>query len=456
MKVTTERLPNSTLALDIELDQDQVDKGLNRAAQRISQKYTIPGFRKGKAPRFIIENYLGRETVLEEATSDLINRALKQVVKEQEIVPAGQPSVESIETEEAFRFRVTIPLPPTVTLNNYRDIRVPLEEKPVTDQMRQHALDMIREKHVVLRELEEMRPAKEGDQLTLKQEVFVDGKHVEEDEDKQVTTTNAVLEPNRLLEGLFEGLNGIEINEVREITVSMPEDHENEQVRGKEVTFKFELTGIQERVLPDWDEVPRLEDESFEGTTDEWRQTVYQGLEDSARAAAENGVIDGFLEQLLDKADFDIAEASVRSMAEDMMQEQTQKLQRFGVTIEQFLQYQGKTQEDFIDEIRPEAERRLKISLAMMNVASEEALDITAEDIDKKAGQLIRENNLEEVEDARQILMSEYREQVVQSALDDKIRERIVAIAIGEAPELPAEEAVEADTVETSDVASES
>ncbi|NJO04509.1 MAG: trigger factor family protein, partial [Chloroflexaceae bacterium] len=181
MKVTTEKLPRSLIALDVELDKDQVQKGLDRAARRISQKYTIPGFRKGKAPRFIVENYFGREALLEEATDDLINKSFKQALEQENIVPVGQASLVSVEpSEESFRFRVTVPVPPSVTLPDYRTIRLPLDMEAISDETVERGMDMIRERHVVLKELEEPRLAQQGDQLTVALETIVEGQALHE------------------------------------------------------------------------------------------------------------------------------------------------------------------------------------------------------------------------------------------------------------------------------------
>ena len=144
MKVTTERLPKSVIALDIELDQQQVEKGLDRAARKLSQQYAIPGFRPGKAPRFIVENYLGRARVMEEASDDLINKAFKEALKQENITPVGQPTLESVE-DQPFRFRVTVPVEPVVELADYRSYRLPYEPQPVTEETVQKLLDAQRE-----------------------------------------------------------------------------------------------------------------------------------------------------------------------------------------------------------------------------------------------------------------------------------------------------------------------
>jgi len=160
VKVTKEKLPKSLLSLEIELDREQVEKGLDRAARRLSQKYNIPGFRKGKAPRFIVENYFGRPTLIEEASEDLINKAFKQALDQEGINPVGQASLANISFDEPpYRFSVTVPVPPTTTLPDYRAIQAPFEPDELTDEMVADAMDTRRERHVVLREPEEPRPA---------------------------------------------------------------------------------------------------------------------------------------------------------------------------------------------------------------------------------------------------------------------------------------------------------
>ncbi len=166
MKVTTERLPKSLVALDIELDQSQVDKGLDRAARKLSQQYSIPGFRPGKAPRFIVENYLGRARIMEEASDDLINKAFKDAIKQENITPVGRANLDNVE-DKPFRFRVTVPVEPEIQLPDYHRYQIEYVPEPVSEETVEKLLDAQREQHVVLRELEEMRPARDGDMVTV-------------------------------------------------------------------------------------------------------------------------------------------------------------------------------------------------------------------------------------------------------------------------------------------------
>ncbi len=454
MKVTTEKLPKSLLALDIELEPNQVEKGLDRAARRLSQKYTVPGFRKGKAPRFIIENYFGREALMEEASEDLINRAFKDALKQEQIEPVGPASLETVNPAEQFRFRVTVPIPPTVTLPNYREFRLPLETEPVTDDMVDRAMEMLRDKHVVLKELEEPRPAQQGDQLTVQLETLVDGEPLEERaEDAEIPETTLVLEPDRLVDELYADLVGINVDEARTITAHMPEDHANEQVRGKEVVFNVKVLGIQERLLSDWEEVPALEE--FDGTVEDLRRKTRTDMETSSRQMAERQLVDGFLEQLTEQTSYDIPDVMIRETAHEMLHEQERQFAQYGITLDQMLQYRGQTHDEATDELLPQAEQQLKVRLALQQIVRTEQFDITNEEIESEIQQIVQDYAEEERENAGRVLATQLRSTVANAVLDRKLRERLIEIAQGEAPPLPAPENEETTAEEAAPVAEE-
>ncbi len=442
MKVTTEKLPKSLMALDIELNRDQVERGLDRAARRLSQKYTIPGFRKGKAPRFIIENYFGRQALLEEASEDLINKAFKEALEQTQITPVGQPTLQGIESAEPFRFRVMVPVPPTVTLPDYRAIRLPLEIEPVSDETVEYALSSVRDKHVVLRELEEPRPAQAGDQLTVKLESFVDGEPLEQrSEGQEIEDSTLVLESGRLVEELYNGLIGANVGDALEITAKMPEDHANEKVRGKEVTFKVQVGAIQERLLPEWDELPVLE--NFEGTLDEFRAKTRRELEDSARNVAERKVLDTYIDTLVEQSEYDIPDVLIREQADRLLHDQEREFSRYGITLEQMLQYRGKTHDEAVDELLPEAERQMKVTLALQDIVRQEQFDISDEEIDAEIQRVVQDYSEEERANAMRVLAGQLRSNIANIVLDRKLRSRLLAIAIGEAPPLPTTESAE-------------
>ncbi|HEX9373814.1 MAG TPA: trigger factor [Roseiflexaceae bacterium] len=434
MKVTTEKLPKSLLAVDIELDNDQVEKGLDRAARRLSQKYNIPGFRKGKAPRFIVENYFGRSALVDEAYEDLVNKAFRQALDQEQITPIGKVNLETANFDEApFYFRVTVPVDPTTTLPDYRAIRVPYEPREITDEMLAEAFDSQRERHVVLREPEEPRPAQPGDQLTVQIESFLDGEPLEERaEGADIPESTVVLEPGRLIAGLYEGLVGIEPGETREVTAHMPADHANEKVRDKDVVFKVTLKRLQERLLPEWDELPVLEE--FEGTLDELRAKTREELAETIRTADERETINSYIQQLVEQTEYDIPDALIEQEADELLHQRGHDLERYGITLDQMLQYRGQTHDEAVDELKPEAEERLKSTLALREIVRAEGLVADESEVDAEVERLVDGYEEEQRDTARLLLSSQLRPTVASAVVDKKLRDRLFQIATGVAP----------------------
>lgn len=493
MKVTTEKLPKSLLSLQIELDRDRFEKGLDQAARRLSQKYPIHGFRPGKAPRFIIERTFGRSALIEEASEDLINKAYRDVIAQEHISPVGPPNLEEISSADPFTFRITVPVPPTVNVGDYHTLRATLELDEISDSNVEEALEMLRDKHVVLKELDESRPAQTGDQLKVKLVELVDGNPIgaldddeddeeyfdedddlddldedfdedddededdaedldededddldededdededeDEDEDDEIRGHERTLDlvEGRLVDELYAGLIGVNVGDKKEITAQMPEDHANEQVRGKEVVFKVEVLGIQERLLPEWDELTTLE--NFEGDLEALRAKTRADLEKAARTTAERKLVDSFTEQLVAQTEYDIPDVTVRELAHELLHDQERQFSRYGITLEQMLQYRGKTHDQAIDELMPEAERQTKLTLALREVVRNEGIDVTDEEIGTEVERLLLDYDENQRDSVRQMLSTQLRSSVANIVVDRKLRERIVAIATGEAP----------------------
>lgn len=428
MKVLTEKLPKSLLALDIELDAVQVEKGLDKAARRISQKVQIPGFRKGKAPRFIVENYYGRAALIEEASEDLMNASFRQALESEKIDPVGRANLEEVNfAEQPYRFRVTVPVQPEIALPNYADIRVDYAPDEISDEDVERALEQRRERHVALKAPEEPRPAQQADQLTVRMETYVDGEPLEDLE--QIKDSTLVLEPNRLIDGLFEGVLGIEADETREVTVTMPEDHANDQVAGKDVTFKVTLKEIQERMLPDWDELPTLEE--VEGTLDDLRATTRTEMVEANRKSAENVAVDSYIGKLVDEVDWDLPEALIEQEADALLHEQGQEFSRYGITLDQMLQYRGQTHDEAVVQLLPQGEQRLKNSLVLREVIKAEGITVEEHEIEAEAERMLGEYPEEQRENVRAMLSTQFRNTVATGVLNQKLRDRLFKLATG-------------------------
>lgn len=443
MKVTTEKLPKSLISLQIEIDRDQFERGLDQAARRLSQKFPIHGFRPGKAPRFIIERTFGRAALIEEATEDLINNAYKKAIQQEQIEVIGPPALERIDSLEPFIFTVKVPVPPTVTLADYRSIRVPLNVEPVTDQMVELELERMREEHVILQELDEPRPAQQGDRLRVLLSTKVEG---DEDEaeagDESEAESEASgseeqldLEPNRLVDELYQGLIGMNVGEKKEIVATMPDDHAEESIRGKKVTFKVEVLGIQRRIVPAWEELPGLV--NFTGTLDELKAKVRADLEEAERRRAEQALLNAYLEQLVEQTTFDIPDVMIRDLAHSMLHDQEQQYARYGITLEQVLQYRGITHDQAVDELLPEAERQTKVTLALSEVIKREGLTVTDDEIAAEIERILADYEEERRPQLKEMLNTQLRSSVANVVLDKKLRARLAEIARGELSAAP-------------------
>ena len=459
MKVSTERLPKSLIALDIELEPQQVQKGLEKAARKLSQQYRIPGFRPGKAPRQIVENYFGRERLLEEATDDLIQKSFTEALKQEQIVPVGRPQLESV-AQEPFRFRVTVPVEPTIELSDYTTYRLPYEPEAVTDETVQKLLDAQREQHVVLKELEESRPAQTDDMVTvtitsdiddddddddeefdttveLEEDIDIraDADDDEDDDDDEDEEQKGQEQQIALVEGrvrpeFYDALVGAQVGDTRTVTVSYGDDEENEALRGREVTYTLTVKNIQERLLPEWDELPTLTE--FEGDFEALRANARERLERAAEEKSRRELIDSFLERITNDTSFDIPEAMVQERATELFHQQVSEFERYGISEEQFLKLSNKTHEEAVAEFMEQAEKDVRRSLIVREIVRREEFTLNDDEVAAEQERFLNDFEPERRDEIQQLLTQpNMRQMIASAALDRKLRDRLVEIATG-------------------------
>jgi trigger factor len=214
----------------------------------------------------------------------------------------------------------------------------------------------------------------------------------------------------------------------------MDDEHANERVRGKDVLFNVKLVRLQERLLPEWDELPMLEE--VEGTLDELREKTRAELAESMRNAAERETLDNYIKQLVEQTEYDIPDALIEQESDHMLHQQEREFERYGITLDQMLQYRGQTHDQAVEELKPQAEDRLKTTLALREIVRAERLSIDEAEIDDEVARMVETYEEEQRERARVLLSNQLRSTVASSVLDKKLRDRLVAIATGEAPAL--------------------
>jgi len=445
VKVTSERLPRSLMKLTVEMDEATVEKELDRAARSLSQKVRVPGFRPGKVPRPILERFYGRPALVEEASEAIINVGFRQALEQEGIEQVGQASLEDVQFFTApYTFVVKVPVEPVTRIADYSGFRQALEIPAISDVVLQRALDEARERHVVLREPEEVRAASQGDLVTAEVDALRDGVSINGREPGQAApSTDLILEPGRLVEGLMEGIIGMEIGENRQISAFLPDDYATEAMRGAPVVFDVTLRRIQERILPDWEELPTLE--NFAGNLAEFKVHTSDELAKNANTNAENRLINAFIDGLVAGAVFDYPDVAIEQEADRILTSQEAEYTRYGTTAEAVYKQMGQDRAELVKRLLPEGEARLKRNLAMREFVLAEGLTVSDEEIDAEIGAMLGDYNGEQRDAMLGLLRGQMLTSIANSVLDKKMRARIIAIAtqdagavaVAEAPAAP-------------------
>jgi trigger factor len=367
MEYTIERLPESQVAVDVELESERVEKALNQASRRIARKVRIPGFRPGKAPRSIVEARFGRASLYEEAIDELVREAYREILGKEEFNPVAEAELD-VTSLEPFAFRLTIPVYPTITLGDYQSLRFAEEVGAVTDEDVAAVLERLQAEQTMWQTPDPPRPAELEDRLT----ADLVGR-TGENEFEQRSNVQIALVSEAHVPGFAEGLVGAEIGQTVEVNVTLPEDLEEEALAGQEATYSVTIHDIKEP------EVPPLDDDfavSFgqEDTLEEMRARIRQELEEAEEQRARGRVLDQMVEAIVEGAETDIPQVLVHQEAEGLFESQETQLRRLQISMPQFFDYTGKSEEEFREELRETALERVRRSLVLQEFASAEDL----------------------------------------------------------------------------------
>jgi trigger factor len=421
-------MPRSILQLTIEIDEATVEKELDRASRSLSQKAKVPGFRPGKAPRAILERFYGRQALLEEASEGIINAGFKYALESEGIEPIAQASLGDVQFNDMpYTVVINVPVEPITKIADYSGYKKEFVVPAVTDEVMNRAMDDLREKHVVLREPEETRAAKQGDLVTAEVDVVHNGLSINgRVEGQPAQSTDLILEPGRLIGGLMEGVIGMAIGDNKSISATMPEDYTDETLRGEAVTFDVTVRRIQERILPDWDELPTLENK--EGTLADLKHATSDELAKNARENAENRLVNGFIDSLVAGAVYDYHESMIEQEADRILRGQEQEYIRYGTTAEAVYRQMGRKREDLVAQYLPQGEERLKRNLAMREFVTAEGILVDDSDIDAEIDAMLESYEPEQRETMKALLREQLVASVANAALDKKIRARIIEL----------------------------
>lgn len=398
MKATAEKIENNKVKLKFEVDAQDFEKALNKSYMKNKGKFQIPGFRKGKAPRKLIERYYGEGVFYEDAFNEIFQEVYWKAVEDNGLEPVDYPTVEEIEqigSGKDLVFTASVVVKPEVELGQYKGIEVEKVEYNVTDKDVEDALKRIQERYARWVAVEG-RPIKEGDLVTLDYEGFVDGQPI-----KDGSARNYALEvgSKTFIPGFEEQLVGLNAGDEKEIKVTFPEDYRVEELRGKEAVFKIKVHDIKEKELPELDDEFAKDVSEFE-TFEEYKAHLREDLERAAKNQARAQMEEQLLSQVVEGAKVDIPDVMVEREIDAMLSNFELGLYYRGLTLERYLELTGTSMEDLRAQYRQEAYTRVKTALVLEKVAKAEGIEVTQEDLDKELEELAGQFNIT-VDEAR-------------------------------------------------------
>lgn len=381
MKVTAEELPKREVLLNIEMDQDELDPYMERAFRRAAQQLSIPGFRKGKAPRAVVEPYVGRESLIDDALEILMPEALEKAVAQESLEQGGIPHVEIV-TKEPVVFKATVPLMPKVVLDAYREIRHPRESVDVSEEQLKETLEHLRWELAPWEPVE--RPVALEDRVTLDVRAVVDGREVTNQ--KGVVYMARADNPNPVA-GFAQELVGIEHGQSKEFSIAFPEGYEDAGLVGKDCSYSVAVHEVKEKKLPDLDdEFAKGVGQGFD-TLEALQEDIRNGIRTQEEAAAKRRYEDAVIEQLVNRTTVELSDLIVDHEVEHLLYDEQESLRRQQVGMEQYLQTVGKNSEEHHAEAREAVLKRLNRGYALRQLAELESLTASTDEIeeDKKA-----------------------------------------------------------------------
>ena len=381
MSLQVEKLEKNMAKLTIEASAEELEKAIEKAYQKQKKQISIPGFRKGKVPRQMVEKMYGKEVFYEDAANELIPDAYDQALMEceEDIVSSPKIEVTQIEAGKPFIFTALVALKPDVKLGKYNGVKIDKIDAEVTEEDVDAAIDRERENNARNITVED-RPVKDGDVTTLDFEGFVDGVAFEGGKGENYPLT---IGSGAFIPGFEEQLIGAEIGKEVEVKVTFPEDYQAENLKGKDAVFKCTVKEIKEKELPEADDEFASEVSEFD-TFAEYREDVKKQLAEKKEKDAKNAREDAAIKAVVDGAEMEIPDAMLETQQRQMVDEFAQRITMQGLSMEQYFQFTGATYEQLVEQMKPQAEERIKSRLVLEAVAKAENIEATEEDYEQE------------------------------------------------------------------------
>lgn len=376
---SSKKIDTNKVEMEVSVEEQQFQSAVMQAYKKNVKKITIPGFRKGKAPKAMIEKMYGSDFFYEDAINMVYPTAYEEAVEEANIEPVDRAEVSDLKFNEngaGFTFKATVTVKPEVEVKDYKGIKVEKSLDAVTDADVDAEIDKMRERNARLVTVEG-RAAKMGDTVNIDFEGFLDGVAFQ---GGKGTDVNLLLGSGQFIPGFEESIVDKNIGDEFDIDVTFPDNYHNEDMRGKATIFKTKLNGIQEKELPELDD-EFVKDVSEFDTLDELKKDLKEKLEKAAQDKAQNAVENDIITKIIENMTGEIPEVMIENKTTEMLNDFGYRLQSQGMNMDMYLHYTGMDIDEFRKTFVPSAERQVKIRLALEKIADEEKILVTDEEV---------------------------------------------------------------------------
>lgn len=426
MSVQVETLEKSMAKLTIEVSAEEFETALDKAYKKNKNKISLPGFRKGKVPRAMIEKMYGTGVFYEDAANDLIPGAYESAAKESELEIVAQPSIDvtQIEKGKPFIFTATVAVKPEVTLGDYKGIEVEKKTAEVTDEELQAEIDKVRESNSRMITVED-RAVQDGDITTIDFEGFVDGEPFEGGKGENYPLT---IGSHSFIDNFEEQLIGKNIGEETEVNVTFPEQYQAEELQGKPAVFKVTIKEIKVKELPELDD-DFAQDVSEFDTVDEYKEDLKKKLLENKEAALKREKEEDVVGKIIENATMEIPDPMVDTQVRQMVQEFSQRIQSQGLSLQQYMQFTGMTPESLTNELQPQALKRIQSRLVLEAVVAAENIETSDEDLEKELEKMAEMYQME-ADKLKELVGEEEKKQIALDLAVQKAVELVVDAAV--------------------------
>lgn len=380
MKVSVEKLPTSEAVLEVEMTWDELEKASEKAYRKLVQKVDIQGFRRGKAPRALLERRLGKEYIYQEGLDELISEVYRNALKEHDLTPISQPKLDvpAFEIGQSYHFSLTVPVITPVELADYKSLHFEREEASVTSEEVDAELESLRKQLTNWEEVS--RPVQYEDRIKADLKLISGEQTLSDLKDNLFEITQ---ERHGLFAGMDEHLIGMIAGESKSFTTTIPADYTNEKLAGKDASYEVVVHVVEEKKLPELDDAfaAKVSDDQHD-TLEDLSKVLSDNILEKKKRQISNDLRDKVLDAIIDQSTFSIHPLLIEEEAEEMAHQFGHMLEHQHLNMDQYLKLVGKSREEYLEEMRPDAEKRVKRQFVLEQVSQRENITVEPEEIE--------------------------------------------------------------------------